>query len=112
MLTLSRAAVEAVDGLLHTSEAPEDAGLRIRPAGESQLTIEIAPEPAPGDQVIQDGGARVFVDAERVAELRALGRSWPQISRELRVGVGTAYRVHQEYSRHLSARFAPSQAAD
>lgn len=63
MLTLSRAAVEAVDGLLHTSEAPDDAGLRIRPAGESQLTIELATEPAPGDQVIEDGGARVFVDA-------------------------------------------------
>jgi iron-sulfur cluster assembly protein len=64
MLTLSRAAVEAVDGLLHTSEVPDDAGLRIRPAGESQLTIELAPEPAPDDQVIEEGGARVFVDAE------------------------------------------------
>ena len=64
MLTLSPAAVEAVDHLLHTPEVPDDAGLRISPAGESQLTIEIAAEPAPGDQVIQDGGARVFVDSE------------------------------------------------
>lgn len=32
-------------------------------AGESQLTIEFAPEPAPDDQVIEEGGARVFVDS-------------------------------------------------
>lgn len=64
MLTLSESAVEAVDALLHMPEIPDDAGLRIRPAGESQLTVEIAPEPAPGDQVIEEGGARVFVDSE------------------------------------------------
>jgi iron-sulfur cluster assembly protein len=64
MLTLSPSAVDAVDGLLQDPEVPDDAGLRIRTAGESQLTIEIAPEPAPGDQVIEEGGARVFVDSE------------------------------------------------
>jgi iron-sulfur cluster assembly protein len=64
MLTLSESAVEAVDHLLQSPEIPDDAGLRIRATGESQLTIEIAPEPAPGDQVIDDGGARVFVDSE------------------------------------------------
>jgi Fe-S cluster assembly iron-binding protein IscA len=64
MLTLSPSAVEAVDSLLHRPEVPDDAGLRIRSAGEAQLTIEIAPEPAPGDQVIEEGGARVFVESE------------------------------------------------
>ena len=64
MLTLSPSAVEAVDSLLHRPELPDDAGLRIAPAGESQLTIELATEPAPGDQVIEEGGARVFVDSE------------------------------------------------
>jgi Fe-S cluster assembly iron-binding protein IscA len=64
MLSLSPSAVEAVDSLLHRAEAPDDAGLRIRSAGESQLAIEIAAEPAPGDQIIEEGGARVFVDAE------------------------------------------------
>ena len=62
MLTLSPSAAEAVDSLLHSQQAPEDAGLRIRTAGDS-LTMELAPEPAPGDQVIEEGGARVFVDA-------------------------------------------------
>jgi iron-sulfur cluster assembly protein len=64
MLTLSPSAVEAVDNLLHMPEMPDDAGLRLCTSGDSQLTIEIAAEPAPGDQVIEDGGARVFVDSE------------------------------------------------
>jgi Fe-S cluster assembly iron-binding protein IscA len=64
MLTLSQSAVEAVDTLLRTPQIPDDAGLRIRPGGDSQLTVEIAPEPAPGDQVIEEGGARVFVDSD------------------------------------------------
>jgi iron-sulfur cluster assembly protein len=62
MLTLSPSAVDAVDSLLQRSEVPDDAGLRIGTAGESRLIVEIAPEPAPGDQVIEEGGARVFVD--------------------------------------------------
>jgi iron-sulfur cluster assembly protein len=64
MLTLSQSAVEAVDNLLSTPEIPDEAGLRIRPAGESQLTVELAAEPAPGDQVIEEAGARVFVDSD------------------------------------------------
>ena len=64
MLTLSESAVQAVDRLLSTPEIPDDAGLRIRPTGESQLTLEIASEPAPGDQVVEQGGARLFVDSE------------------------------------------------
>ena len=64
MFSLSPSAVEAVDSLLRTPEIPDDAGLRIRVAGESELTIELAPEPAPGDQVVEEGGARVFVDSE------------------------------------------------
>jgi Fe-S cluster assembly iron-binding protein IscA len=64
VLTLSPSAVQAVDTLLHSiPEATDDAGLRIATDGESHLTITIAAEPAPGDQVIEDGGARVFVDA-------------------------------------------------
>lgn len=64
MLTLSPSAVQAVDTLLHSiPEANDDAGLRIGTDGESHLTISIAAEPSPGDQVIEDGGARVFVDA-------------------------------------------------
>jgi Fe-S cluster assembly iron-binding protein IscA len=69
VLTLSPTAVEAVDSLLHNPELPDDAGLRIDTAAESQFTIQIAPEPAPGDQVIEEGGARVFVDSEAASML-------------------------------------------
>jgi iron-sulfur cluster assembly protein len=64
MLTLSQSAVEVVDTLLHRPEVPEDAGLRIHSGGESRLAVEIAPEPEPGDQIIEEGGARVFVESE------------------------------------------------
>jgi len=62
MLTLTPSAVEAVDALLHDGSAPDDAGLRISATDQAQLTAEIAPAPAPGDQVIEESGARVFVD--------------------------------------------------
>jgi len=39
------------------------------------------------------------VDTARVASLRTQGRSWPQIAKQLGVGVGTAYRAHQELSK-------------
>jgi Fe-S cluster assembly iron-binding protein IscA len=69
MLTLSPSAVEAVDNLLHRPDVPEDAGLRIRTAGEAQLTVAIAAGPEPDDQVIEEGGARVFVESEAVPML-------------------------------------------
>jgi iron-sulfur cluster assembly protein len=65
MLTLSPSAVEAVDALLEGPEVPDEAGLRIAATEDSPepaLSVQIAPEPAPEDQVIEEGGARVFVD--------------------------------------------------
>jgi Fe-S cluster assembly iron-binding protein IscA len=63
MLTLTTSAVQVVDALLHSGpNIPEDAGVRIGTADGSELTIQLVAEPAPGDQVIEDGGARVFVD--------------------------------------------------
>jgi hypothetical protein len=70
VLTLSPTAVEAVDSLLHNPEVPEDAGPRIDTAGESQFTIKIADEPAPGDQVIEERGARVFLDSDASGDQR------------------------------------------
>jgi Fe-S cluster assembly iron-binding protein IscA len=62
MLTLAPSAVEAVDALLHDPQVPDDAGLRISATDDAQLTVGIVTAPAPGDQVIEDQGARVFVD--------------------------------------------------
>lgn len=39
------------------------------------------------------GRPRVFVDADRIASLRAQGRSWSQIVAELKIGKGTAQRA-------------------
>ena len=68
MLALTSDAQEAIEGVLSASSIPTGAGLRIAPpdgadavtSGELQVTI--APAPAEADQVIDEGGARVFVD--------------------------------------------------
>jgi DNA invertase Pin-like site-specific DNA recombinase len=52
------------------------------------------------------GRPHVFVDARRIATLRADGVSWPAIAKQLGVGVGTAYRAHQELSRNRSSHAA------
>jgi len=39
------------------------------------------------------GRPRVIVDASRIATLRAQGRSWSQITAEMRIGKGTAQRA-------------------
>ena len=42
------------------------------------------------------GRPRVAVDAARVAELRAQGRSWAEIAGEMGVGLGTVHRAGQK----------------
>lgn len=69
MLTLTPEAVTAVDAILRSDAVPDEGGLRIAATGDaSQLTVQIAEGPAPGDQVIEEEGARVFVD-EAVAPM-------------------------------------------
>jgi DNA invertase Pin-like site-specific DNA recombinase len=47
------------------------------------------------------GRPRVIVDAATIASLRAQGRSWPQIARELGVSVGTAYSAAHRLSKNV-----------
>jgi DNA invertase Pin-like site-specific DNA recombinase len=47
------------------------------------------------------GRPRVIVDAATIASLRAQGRSWPQIARELGVSVGTAYAAAHRLSKNV-----------
>jgi DNA invertase Pin-like site-specific DNA recombinase len=49
------------------------------------------------------GRPRVAVDAVRIADLRAQGRSWPQIARELGISVGTAFQTAQRLSKKVPA---------
>jgi DNA invertase Pin-like site-specific DNA recombinase len=46
------------------------------------------------------GRPQIVVDVRKVAALREQGRSWPQIAKQLGVGVGTVYRAHQEFSKN------------
>jgi DNA invertase Pin-like site-specific DNA recombinase len=46
------------------------------------------------------GRPQIVLDVCRIAALREQGRSWPQIAKQLGVGVGTAYRAHQELSKN------------
>jgi Fe-S cluster assembly iron-binding protein IscA len=67
MLALTTEAQEAIEALLITSSAPPEGGLRISPppdptATAEQLQVNLASLPAEDDQVIDEHGARVFVD--------------------------------------------------
>jgi DNA invertase Pin-like site-specific DNA recombinase len=45
------------------------------------------------------GRPQIIVDVRKVAALREQGHSWPQIAKQLGIGVGTAYRAHHELSK-------------
>jgi iron-sulfur cluster assembly protein len=68
MLALTTEAQEAIEDLLSASSIPDSAGVRIAPrvdlngASLGQLEVKVATVPAEADQVIDEGGARVFVD--------------------------------------------------
>ncbi len=63
MLTLTDQAQTAVRTLTLDPEAPANAGLRITPGNEG-LELMLVAEPVPGDALIDDGGARVFVEPQ------------------------------------------------
>ncbi len=65
MLTLTENAQTAIKTLTSEAGLPEDGGVRIAMSeGGSELQMALSPEPAVGDQVIDDDGARVFVAEE------------------------------------------------
>jgi hypothetical protein len=67
MLTLATNAIPVIRQATRRYGASDDAGLRIAPSPDGQsLGIASAPEPAPGDQIITAGGARVFVAPDAV----------------------------------------------
>ena len=74
MLTLTPNATIVIRSLLDTSEMSESGGLRIASTnnGQQAFTVTPASSPEAGDQVVEDGGARVFVD---VVAAQALGET-------------------------------------
>lgn len=70
MLTVTDNAQTLVKDLTDKAEVPDTGGVRIAPAAAAgQLEVSIAPEPQPGDEVVGDEGARVFVEEQTAALL-------------------------------------------
>lgn len=67
MLTLTDSAVSAIRTLTSQPEQPGETGLRIMAQGDegasSSFQLALVDGPAAGDQVVEEGGARVFVEA-------------------------------------------------
>ncbi|WGL50596.1 Fe-S cluster assembly protein HesB [Nocardioides sp. BP30] len=69
MLTLTENASTIVKNITHQPEAPDTAGLRITSDDASQtFEVTAAPTAHPGDRVVEQDGATVYLD-ERAAEL-------------------------------------------
>jgi len=76
MLTLTDNAQYAIRTLVSPADEPTEAGVRIASApgtngAAPELSLEVVTSPAPGDQVVDEQGARVFLDstaAEMLAE--------------------------------------------
>ncbi len=64
MLALTENAQTVIRDLTGQPELPDSAGLRISPApeGTGELRLSLEPEPAPGDEVIDTDGVRVFLE--------------------------------------------------
>ncbi len=67
MLTITSDAAEAIKSLLETPGVPDSAGVRISTTALSwngsgpPLSIELAVAARPGDRVVEDDGAQVFL---------------------------------------------------
>jgi len=75
VLALTPEAVLAINAILEANAMPEGSGLRISaepvPDGEEETAsfgLSLEEGPLAGDSVVEDGGARVFLDAD-AAEL-------------------------------------------
>ena len=67
MLAITDAAAEAVKGVVSTQGAAEGAGLRIAAPPEGGLEVKLAALPAEDDEVVEEGGAHIFLEP-RAAE--------------------------------------------
>jgi iron-sulfur cluster assembly protein len=67
MLAMTDAAAEAVKGVVSPQGAAEGAGLRIAAPPEGGLEVKLAALPAEDDEVVEQGGAHIFIEP-RAAE--------------------------------------------
>jgi iron-sulfur cluster assembly protein len=71
MLTLTDGAVSAIKTLTSQPELPAQTGLRLvtQGGGEESFQVTLAEGPIAGDQVVEEGGARVFLEPAAAAVL-------------------------------------------
>jgi iron-sulfur cluster assembly protein len=71
MLILTEKATNVIRSIAERPEYPDTAGLRIAvtPEGQGHLRALPAQSPETGDQVIENEGARVFLDADAATRL-------------------------------------------
>ena len=69
MLTLTDNARTAVETLTSRAGLPEEGGLRIAEQETGSFELELVPGPVPGDDVVAEGDARVYVDQRTSATL-------------------------------------------
>ena len=73
MLALTDSASDAVQQMVEEQNAPKGSGLRIAAAPaegpEASLSLDLETEPSAGDTVVEEGGARVFLDQAAAALL-------------------------------------------
>lgn len=62
MLTITENAADVVKKIVEQNVIDADAGLRISQAEDESLALAPAVESHPGDQVIEEKGAKVFLD--------------------------------------------------
>ena len=64
MLTLTDNAASEIRNLVANPEVPDDGGVRIASNPEGALTLALAAAPADGDEVVDQSGARVFLEPQ------------------------------------------------
>jgi Fe-S cluster assembly iron-binding protein IscA len=69
MLTLTENACSIVKRYTDHPETPDEAGLRISSTPDAQLAVSTADQPVAGDKVLEQDGAKVFLDADAAAQL-------------------------------------------
>jgi iron-sulfur cluster assembly protein len=62
VLTLTDTAATEIRNLIANPEVPDEGGVRIASNPEGALTLALAPAPADGDDVVDQSGARVFLE--------------------------------------------------
>ncbi|WP_203416612.1 iron-sulfur cluster biosynthesis protein [Jiangella ureilytica] len=64
MLTLTENAAAVIRNIEGREDLPTGTGMRIAANSEGGLDLELRPAPEAGDQILDDAGARLFLDAD------------------------------------------------